>query len=191
MMPIVIVLPDLPAEDRLLSRARNGDQNAIMEIYEVYFSPVYGYLRLRVEETMIAEDLASEVFVRLITAFRERKAPTHSLRGWLFKVARTLLYEHHGQKRKFTVTTLEEWVNAPHEYEPEIEFMRETDARRTQAALKQLSEEQQEVLILRFGQMLSLQDTADIMGKSLSAVKSLQFRAVEALRRILVESDGR
>jgi len=50
-----------------------------------------------------------------------------------------------------------------------------------------LAPDQQEVLILRFGQMLSLQDTADSMGKSVSAIKSLQFRAVDTLRRLLAE----
>jgi len=56
--------------------------------------------------------------------------------------------------------------------------------------LAMLAPDQQEVLILRFGQMMSLQDTAESMGKSISAIKSLQFRAVDTLRRLLAESEA-
>ena len=52
-------------------------------------------------------------------------------------------------------------------------------------AIRQLTEDQQEVLILRFGQMLTLQETADIMDKKVNAVKQLQLRALQALRRVL------
>jgi RNA polymerase sigma-70 factor (ECF subfamily) len=59
------------------------------------------------------------------------------------------------------------------------------DSEQARRALKMLADEQQEVLILRFGQGLSLQETADIMGKQVGAVKSLQFRAVNTLRQVL------
>jgi RNA polymerase sigma-70 factor (ECF subfamily) len=69
----------------------------------------------------------------------------------------------------------------------EFHFMRTLDARRARQALAQLTGEQQEVLILRFGQALSLHETAAIMGKSANTIKQLQFRAVNALRRVLGE----
>jgi RNA polymerase sigma-70 factor, ECF subfamily len=184
---IVIVLPDIPQEDALLARARQGNREAIMQIYESYFSPIYQYIRLRVDDPTLAEDLASEVFMKLVSAFRGNKAPTHSLRGWLFKVARSLLHDHYSKSRKFTTTALDEWVPAPSDHEPEVEFIRSLNLERARDALRKLSPEQQEVLILRFGQALNLQQTADIMGKSISAVKSLQFRAVETLRAVLTE----
>ena len=68
---------------------------------------------------------------------------------------------------------------------PEIQAIRTMNREITQQALRQLTIEQQEVLILRFGQMLSLQETADIMDKRVNAVKQLQLRALQALRRAL------
>jgi RNA polymerase sigma-70 factor (ECF subfamily) len=59
------------------------------------------------------------------------------------------------------------------------------DLQRVRRALHMLTPDHQEVLVLRFGQRLSLQETATMMGKSVSAIKSLQFRAVETLRGIL------
>lgn len=189
---IVIVLPDIPSEDELLARARRGDKSAVMEIYEAYFSPVYQYLRLRVDDRMLAEDLASEVFMNLILALHSGSAPRYSLRGWLFRVARNLLHEHYGAARMLpTVTlddTLDDWISAPQGEQPEVQFVRIADAELVRAALRRLAAEQQEVLVLRFGQMLSLQATADIMGKSVSAIKSLQFRAVDNLKKLLADS---
>ncbi len=184
---IVITLPDISTEDRLLTQARAGDQIAIMEIYESYFSPVYQYLRMRVESRQEAEDIAGDVFLKFIEAVKGRNAPRHSLRGWLFKVARTELSKHYGKSKQFTTTTLDEWLPASGNTEPEVMFLRTLHTERARHALRMLAEEQQEVLILRFGQALSLQETADIMGKSVSAVKSLQFRAVNTLRKILGE----
>lgn len=177
-------LPDLKVEDQLLALARHGDQAAIMEIYRLYFSPIYQFIRLRVEDSSVAEDLTSEVFVTLVDSLRGRNAPRQSLRGWLFKVARSQLQKHFGRLRSFPTTTLDEWI-ATAEDDLEITFMRSLSAERARQALRMLPPDQQEVLILRFGQGLDLQETAEIMGKQVGAIKSLQFRAVSTLRQIL------
>lgn len=184
---ILIVLPDISTEDTLLAAARRGDEQAISEIYDNYFPPIYNFIRLRVEDRNIAEDMASEVFVKLIAALRGQTAPRYSLRGWLFRVARNLLHDHYGNAERFSTEALEEWIPASHENDPEIEFIRTVSMERAQNALRMLVAEQQEVLILRFGQQLNLQETADIMGKNVGAIKQLQFRAVNTLRQILGE----
>jgi RNA polymerase sigma-70 factor (ECF subfamily) len=83
--------------------------------------------------------------------------------------------------------TLAEWMPAPPEGDPELQFMRTLDNERCRTAIKELSVDQQEVIILRFGQALSIQETADIMNRKVNAVKQLQFRAVNNLRRVLGE----
>ncbi len=183
---IVIVLPDIPAEDRLLTQARQGDQDAVMRIYESYFSPIYNFIRLRVDDQHMAEDLASEVFVKMVNAMRGRNAPRHSLRGWLFRVARNVLHDHYGKQQQITTEALDEWIPASgDDHDPEIRFIQALSAERARRAIQMLAADQQEVLVLRFGQALSLQETADIMGKNVGAIKSLQFRAVNTLRQIL------
>jgi RNA polymerase sigma-70 factor (ECF subfamily) len=181
------VLPDITTENRLLARARLNDQNAIKEIYETFFSPIYQFVRLKVDETGLAEDITSEIFIKLIDNIGSRNGPQHSLRGWLFRVARNEVHRHYGNVRQFPTETLEEWLPVSSGDDLEVDFIRSTNIERARQALRMLVSEQQEVLILRFGEGLSLQETADIMGKSTSAIKSLQFRAVEALRRILGE----
>lgn len=182
---ILIILPDISQEDKLLTAARRGDKRAIAEIYDRYFPPIYNFIRLRVEDRSVAEDLASEVFVKFITAVQKRTAPRQSLRGWLFRVARNLLHDHYGSAERIFTDSLEEWIPVAYENDPEIEFIRTVSVERAQSALRMLVAEQQEVLILRFEHELNLQETADIMGKSVGAIKQLQFRAVNTLRQIL------
>lgn len=186
---ILIVLPDLATEDRLLAQAKRGDQLAIMRIYDAFFTPIYQYIRLRVGDAMTAEDLTSDVFVKLIAALRGPNAPRDTLRGWLFRVARNAIIDYAGKETKVPETTLDEWVRDSTDKQPEIAFMQAANDQRARNAVRMLAADQQEVLVLRFGQQLSLQETADVMGKSLSAVKSLQWRAVETLRGIL-NGDG-
>jgi RNA polymerase sigma-70 factor (ECF subfamily) len=185
---IVLVLPDIPTEDRLLAQACQGDERAIMAIYDAYFDPVFQFLRLRVDDQAVAEDLAGDVFVRLLASFRNNRAPRRSLRGWLFRVARNVLHDHYGEARRMTTTALEEWIPAPDGDAPEARVLARLDAERVRQALRGLSDDQQEVLVLRFGQRLTLQETADIMGKGVGAIKSLQFRATERLRQVLEAS---
>ncbi|MBL8153853.1 MAG: sigma-70 family RNA polymerase sigma factor [Anaerolineae bacterium] len=183
---IVIVLPDIAEEDHLMMRARRGDKEAMRAIYQRYFSPVYNFIRLRVDDGPQADDLTSEVFVKLITAFHAGKAPRQSLRGWLFRVARNVLYDHFGGGQKYTEEALEEWVPASQEdSDPEIRLLQLADSRRVRQAIERLSTDQQEVLVLRFAQGLSVEETADLMGKNVNTVKSLQFRAVNGLRKML------
>lgn len=185
---ILLVLPDLPMEDRLLAQARAGDQDAITMIYESYFEPIYQFIRLRVDDPGTAEDLTAEVFVKLIGALKGWNAPRHSLRGWLFRVARNVLHDHYGKKRRIKMTVLEEWL--PADDDPEASVFAAMDREQVRQAIRRLPPDQQEVLILRFGQMLSLKETADIMGKRVGTIKSLQFRATHALRRLMENGEA-
>ncbi len=182
---IVIVLPEPAAEQMLLADANRNQPDALRTIYEQYFPPIYAFIRLRVNDREQARDIAADVFVDFFAAARGRHAPHTSLRAWLFRVARNKIYDHYGKTRQFPTTTLEEWLPGSMDDDPELAVFRTFRLEKLRGALRLLSAEQQEVLILRFGQNLNLQETADLMNKSTSAIKSLQFRAVEALRTIL------
>ena len=182
---IVLTLPDLDAEDQLTLRAHRGDKDALREIYASYYTPIYQFIRMRTDSPDTAEDLAADVFLALVDACRRGKGPQQSLRGWLFRVARHTIHDHYKGGETFTETVLDDWLPIPTDDQPESQFMRTLRIESAQEAIRQLTADQQEVLILRFGQMLSLQETADIMDKQVNAVKQLQLRALQALRRAL------
>ncbi|MCA0457974.1 MAG: RNA polymerase sigma factor [Chloroflexi bacterium] len=183
---IVIVLPDIADEQRLLRDAKGKNQESLRVIYERYFPPVYQFIRLRVNDREQARDIAADVFVDFFVALRGSRAPHTSLRAWLFRVARNKLVDHYGREKQFPLATLDEWIPAGGDNEPESAFFQTVDVEHVRRAMRMLAAEQQEVLVLRFGQGLSLQETADLMDKSTSAIKSLQFRSVETLRTILI-----
>jgi RNA polymerase sigma-70 factor (ECF subfamily) len=180
---LLLTLPDLPEEDRLLAQARRGSREAVSRIYEVYFDAVYQFVRWRVDDPLQAEDLVSEVFIKFLSVLQTERAPQQSLRGWLFRVARNVLYDHYHQP--MATTELDDLLPAPVDSQTEVQVLRALEAEQVRAALGNLPTDQQEVLILRFAQMFSLDQTAESMGRSVSAIKSLQFRAINALRRVL------
>ena len=186
---ILIVLPDFPVEDALMRRLKQGEQEAISEVYAVYFPPLYQYVRLKVGDSAAAEDIVSEVFVTLIESLGKRSAPRVSLRGWLFKVARNQISRNYGKIQHLPLTDVEQWMPASSNNNPESRTNDIFDMERVRHALRMLTADHQEVLILRFGQNMSLKETADIMGKNANAIKALQFRALATLRQIVLGSD--
>lgn len=185
---LLIVLPDVSTDDDLLPRLRRGDDAAMVAVYERYFSPLYQYIRLKVGDRMLAQDIVSEVFARLMESIGRPSAPRDNLRAWLFRVARSEIFHALGKNRPHSEIQLEEWMPAPDYHDPQTDDA--ISMNRVRHALNMLVPEHQEVLILRFGLRLTLKETADIMGKSVAAIKSLQFRAVDTLRGILLETEA-
>jgi RNA polymerase sigma-70 factor (ECF subfamily) len=187
---IILILPDVSVDSDRLLRARAGDKEAITEIYTSYFDPVYQFVRLRVGNPQIAEDLTGDIFVRFVQTLKTDKAPHTSLRGWIFRVARHRITDHYREEPALPPETLDEWIMADTDTNPEVEALRMIEARRTRQAIAMLAPAQQEVLLLRFDQQLSLQETADVMGKNANAIKALQFRALNTLREILRQHEA-
>jgi RNA polymerase sigma-70 factor (ECF subfamily) len=181
---LVLVLPDIQDDEQLLQKAKRGDKAAIGQIYHRYIEPIYHFARLRLGDAQAAEDLSSLVFEKFMTALAEGKGPNRHLRGWLFQVARNAIYDSYGKVQSLPIETLEEW-ESPDYIAPEDAAIAHWDAASLRKTIAQLSPDQQEILLLRFDQQLSLQETADIVGKNLNTVKALQFRAVNRLRELL------
>ena len=184
-------LPDITTEDILMRRLRRGDQEALRQIFEAYFESIYQFVRSRLDNQAEAEDIVSEVFLKLVHAFRNQKLPNHSLRGWLFKVARNELNDCYHVKNSIQTCPLDESLgitDKQYDEDAELEALRTMSANTLRSAIRQLTIEQQEVIALRYGQMLSLNETAELLGKNVNAIKVLQYRAIRTLRRILSET---
>lgn len=184
---ILLVLPSIAEDDSNLADARNGNREAIATIYRAYLDPVYQFVRLRVGDQQTAEDLTSEVFVKFIKALKNDTSPHTSLRGWIFRVARNIIYDHYGHDPELPLDTIDQWVATDHDTNPEVQAMQRLSVERIRQAIRMLAPAQQEVLMLRFDQQLNLQETADVMDKNVNAIKALQFRAVNTLRQILTD----
>ncbi|MBK8023404.1 MAG: hypothetical protein IPK19_18720 [Chloroflexi bacterium] len=150
--------------------ARTGDRAALSAIYNAYYPPVYRFIRMRTDAAATAEDLAADVFVELVAALSRGKGPRDRLRGMIFRwpvTCSTITRPTAALPRP----SLDEWLPLPVEDGPEA-------AAPARGALGQCAPcpspthgRSAGVLVLRASGMLSLQETADILGKQVNAVK--------------------
>lgn len=181
---LVMALPDPIEDDSLLRRANTGDKAVISEIYHLYVDSIYQFCRLRLGNPQAAEDITSTVFTKLIAQIAKGKGPRHHLRGWLFQVARNAIYDTYGKVQSLPIETVEQWEYID-SVDPENEVLKSLDASKLREVMQSLSPDQQDVLLMRFDQQLSLKETADILGKNVNTVKTLQLRALTRLRKLL------
>lgn len=181
------------SEATLVARAVQRDAEAFSELYSLYFARVYRYVRLRVGNQPDAEDLTSMVFLRAWNAI-DHFAPKHeaSFAGWLFKLAHSLVVDRYRRARD--TASLDDELSRD-EGGPHSTTEAELDWRLTIAelhqALRALTDEQREVVVLRFVEGLSAREVGDIMGKQEGTVRGMQFRAILALRRALGDGGGK
>lgn len=171
-------------ELELLGRARALDQAALAEIHDRYYDAIYRYVSFRVGDLQSAEDLTSEVFTRFLGALRERSAPRNTIRGWLYGAASRVIKEHYRRESRAKLTALDESLPSQSE-DPHRNVAEKMEYESLRHAMKELTEEQQNVLALRFGYGLPIKDVAETMGKSEGSIKMLQVRAIASLNRQL------
>jgi len=169
-------------ERKALDGLKNFDSQIISAIYDKYFLDVYRYIRYRLNDEQAAEDIASDVFVRLLEATQNHRGPRINLKAWLLATASHAVIDHLRRAYRRPTQDLPEDLidvdSAPHDIFDERE-----QKRNVRQAYSQLTVEQQHVLALRFSQGYSLEETAHMLKKNVNAIKALQFRALAALQR--------
>lgn len=184
--------PEASRIEALVELAQKGDAQAFGQLYERYVDTVYRYVYVRVGSHQLAEDITGETFLRAL-----RRLDTFSWQGrdivaWFVTIARNLITDHRKSSRFRLEITTGELVglddgrrssptggDAPPN--PEAAALLKARDTRLVEAIRTLKPEQQECIVLRFFQELSLAETALAMSRSEGAIKQLQLRAVRAL----------
>lgn len=183
------ILMSISDNRQALDGLRNLDSQVIGAIYDRYYPEVYRYAYYRLGDQQVAEDIASDVFVRLLESAQAGRVPQSNLKGWLIGTASHVVTDHLRHRYRRPVEAISESL-------PDLSPgpASELDQRERQLSVNQayaqLTEEQQHVLALRFGQGYSLEETASFMKKNVNAVKALQFRALAALQRGIGEVEN-
>jgi RNA polymerase sigma-70 factor (ECF subfamily) len=173
-------------EGLLIQRAQQGDLAAVSELYNLHVERIYRYIRYRTGDDLTAEDLTAEVFLRAIESlgsYREHGAP---FIAWLYRIAHARVIDYwRSSKRRQTAPLddplLQDGLVAADDA-IETDFLQH---RSLWVALRQLTEDQQQVIVLKFVQGLSNAEIAQLLGKTEGAIKALQRRALESLARLL------
>jgi RNA polymerase sigma-70 factor (ECF subfamily) len=171
-------------EAHLIARVQANDPAALGEVYDRYATRIYTYLYHRLGDRFLAEDLTSEVFVRMLEAARSRRFAQTSLSGWLYRIAHNLVVDHY-RSRDEPVPLDEGLVDSAAGPASSVEARLAQEELRM--ALEHLTEDQQQVIYLRFGEGLTAKQVAEVLGKPETAVWSLQHRALARLQRIMGE----
>nr|WP_084472070.1 ECF subfamily RNA polymerase sigma factor, BldN family [Haloglycomyces albus] len=176
----------------LVERAQAGESEAFGDIYDHYSDTVYRYIYFRVNSIQLAEDLASETFVRALRRITSFKWQGRAFGAWLITIARNLVVDYYKSGRyRLEIAKSEvigsEKADSEGSNSPESAALDKLTNATLLTAVKKLNPDQQECIVLRFLQGFSVAETARAMGKNEGAVKALQYRAVRTLARLLPE----
>jgi RNA polymerase sigma-70 factor, ECF subfamily len=172
----------------LVARAIRRDREAFGALYELYFERIYRYARFKVGDRAEAEDVTAAVFLnawRAVDHFTPQGE--NSFLAWLFRLTHNALVDRYRRQRDVAVLDEVDDSVLPvdAQFNPEAVLERQLTLDELHHALQALTDEQREVVVLRFIEGLSAREVGEIMGKQEGTVRGMQFRAIEALRREL------
>jgi RNA polymerase sigma-70 factor (ECF subfamily) len=168
--------------ERLVEEAQAFSQEAWAQIYDQFYMKIFDYCCLRTGNRAASEDLASEVFLEALRGIRRYRYRGLPFSAWLYRIARNITADHLQRNARRPTVELVEDSGHPALQTPD-QAEGHALSQDMQAAIRQLTEDQQQVITLRFFQGLSHEETAAIMGRRSGAVRVLQNRALHALRK--------
>ena len=178
------------SEEQWLQGARELDEEALASIYDAFSTALYRYAYRLLGEQEVAEDIVAETFYRFLRSIGAGGGPENHLKAYLYRVAHNLIVdrfrrnaplelslEHHTKDMHSRIENPEKQVESYHE---QIEMRRN---------LWKLTSDQRQVIFLKYFEGMSNQEVAEVLGKPVGAVKSLQHRGLNALRRLLASNE--
>ena len=171
-------------EQKLLQAASELNTKALAEIYDTFSPGIYRYaMRLLGDET-IAEDCVSETFARFLKSLQERRGPRDNLQAYLYRIAHNWIVDHYRKDGK--TVELSDVLRSEADV-PEVEAAKHIRQEQVREAIRQLTPDQQRVILLKYLEDWSNEEVARAMKKPIGAVKSIQHRALRSLYRFLAE----
>ena len=180
--------PPLPDETVLVRKAKSGNAEAFGELYDAYVERVYRYIYFRVTDDQTTEDITSQVFLKAWEHLDRYKPGGSPFIAWLYTIARNAVIDHY-RTRKQTVPLEDIGALAVEGEALDDRMERLFDLRALRASLQQLTEEQQQVLQLKFMARLTTEEVARLMGKREGAIRALQMRALQTLAKYMEKEE--
>jgi RNA polymerase sigma factor (sigma-70 family) len=169
----------------ILAAANSLDQDALATIFDEYAPAIYKYLLRLGVYPQEADQIVGDVFARLLDKIAEGKGPRTNLRSYLFQIAYHLAVDHARERQRTAPLDMAESANKeskPVQSRAEEKMLLE---KLFIVMEHELTEDQRNVIVLRFQEDFSLKETAEIIGKNVNAVKALQNRGIDKLRQAM------
>jgi len=171
----------------LMRKAKADDSEAYGQLYELYFTPIFRYIYLRVRDKEEANDLAQTVFLKVFTALPNFKEQNKSPLAYFFTVSRNTVIDYWRTKKETKVDDFDAIAErtADDGASPQKSYEDKENQAFIHRTLQELTDIQQEVITLKFISELSNKEIAELLEKTETAVRQLQCRALKSLKIIL------
>ena len=175
-------------DETILKDLQNFEERALDQVYDTYSPGLYRYAwRLLGDEDM-AEECVAETFSRLLKALERGSGPRQNLKAYLYRVSHNWIMDHYRRGPQLEIP-LESETHVDPAPDPLTQISIGLEQAELRSALRLLTPEQQQVILLRYLEDWQLSEIAQALEKPLGAVKALQHRGLNALRRILTREN--
>jgi RNA polymerase sigma-70 factor, ECF subfamily len=175
------VHPVVDAE--LVARLKANDDEAYREVVARFGDPLYGYIYSITGDHHLSEDVISETYLRMVEKIDTYTFYGAPFKSWLYRIAHNLAIN--ALKRVRRTVGVEALASTPADDDPAARAVARAEAEELREALTELTEEQQQVVLLRFVAGQSTGEVAQALDKSENAIKQMQFRALRSLGRLI------
>ncbi len=176
-------------EKEVINRAKNGDERALSLIYQRYFNDIYRYTYLSAGSAELAEDLTEEVFFRVLKYIQNYDEEKATFKSWIFRIAHNLVVDYFRSKPRYVHEALDEQLGVEDgQMERMEERIYQEEARKLlKESLNRLTDEQRQVILMKYFLGMSNLEVGEVMGKRKGAINSLQNRALKRMGAYLRE----
>jgi RNA polymerase sigma-70 factor, ECF subfamily len=176
---------DLPDEQNLLDGAKVNNLSSLTAIYKLYSPGLYRYAMRLLGDDCLAEDCVAETFSRFLKTLRAGQGPRDHLQAYLYRIAHNWITDSY-RRQPPPPLDLDEALKAPDHFLPEVQADTGLEQKQVRLALRSLTPDQRQVITLRFIEGWQNDEVALAMQKPVGAIRALQFRALNMLRRLLL-----
>ena len=177
-----------PENESALVKQAQVDANSFAPLYEFYFPRVYNYVRYRVRDAQLTDDLTAQIFERTLANMQRYHANQSPFGAWLFSIARNITNDHFRTQKRRRWLTLESLFNhASTDPPPEIHATDNDQHHRLLMAVATLSERERDLIALKFASHFNNRQIAALTGLSEQNVAIILYRSIRQLRLLLQE----
>jgi RNA polymerase sigma-70 factor (ECF subfamily) len=164
------------------------DQRVLVGIYETHSPGIFRYAYRLLGDQYLAEECVAETFSRFLQSLLKRQAAVDNVQAYLYRIAHNWITDHY-RRRPPDQVELDPEGHPDHGSNPSHLVIEALETERVRTALRQLPDEQRAVVLLRVLDGWRHEQVAELLGKSVEATRALQYRAMNALKRILSEQE--
>ena len=172
-------------DEQLLAQAKQLDPAALRALHQRFYEPVARYIQFKVGDRQTVEDLSGEVFVRVLEGLKRGYGWRETPQAWIMGIARNVVVDYYRKKERQAEVALDDQLVAAEHSDPTHRAAENERQRQLMQALQQLTDEQRDVILLRFMEEIDINGVAQAINKTPGAVKGLQYRALRALAEIM------